>query len=344
MPIYCKTESGWKTGLMLWEKRAAGWVMINPLYVKTAAGWEALPFGTMQAPSITSPASGAVIREGSALTVTVSAISSSGFADAGAGTQIQIAKDAAFANIVAAHDGGYTTTLTSPALSAATYYIRARHRGANLGWGPWSATVQVSAQSAMGTATFTSSTTWTAPYDGTFTIFLCGGGGGGSGCRNGGCAGGDTTVTTLSGTSCSLLASGGAGGGGITTRSGNVRTGYTYNNGNPGASSTWYAGGAGSVVNSTPAGRGGGGTGASPYGMGGAALSDNFVWVYTEDAAPQLCGGGGNGGTSQQNVWLARGTVLQLTIGAGATRPVNASTWAYLYGTEGTAGVVRITG
>ena len=105
MPIFVKTEKDWKVGLLIWEKNASGsWVSSNPLYLKkNESEWEVLlPFGTMLAPQVTSPASGAALKAGSAVAVSVSAISSSGFADAGAGTQIQIATDAGFANIAAA--------------------------------------------------------------------------------------------------------------------------------------------------------------------------------------------------------------------------------------------------
>lgn len=343
MPVYHKTESGWKLVLLMWEKRAPGWAMVNPLYVKKAETiWEALPFGTMLAPTITSPASGHVIRVGgSAIGVSVSAISSSGFADPGAGTQIQIATDTGFTNIVSAYDGAYATSWTSgPYYTAGTYYIRARHRGANLGWGPWSAATWFSVAAAVGTVGFSASTTWGVPYDGTYTIFACGGGGGsgsngttgwGSGTAYGGNAGGNTQVSTVSGTSVSVFASGGAGGGGA---EGFLSQGESddYLPGNAGANSTWYSGGAGGTggLGYADGKPGGGGTGSSPYGIGGSG---------SEGKKQNSTGGrGGNGGTASSAVWLARGTVLQITIGGGGAggRP-NASS-------AGSAGVVYITG
>lgn len=327
MPIYCRTEGGWKRAALMWEKRASGWVMVNPLYVKKSeTQWEALPFGTMLAPVIAAPASGAVFKAGSAVAVAVSAISSSGFADSGAGTQIQIATDTGFANIVSSYDGAYAASWTSGALSTTGYYyVRARHKGALLGWGPWSATYYFSIIAAIGQVGFTSSTTWTAPYDGTFSIFVCGGGGGAGGWTRtsqpayGGAAGGDSQVYTLSGTTVKVFASGGAGGGAI--KSGSLGTAYN------GANSTWYTGGAANTSGGN-AGAGGGGTGASPYGMGGSSLDRE--------------GPGGNGGTNSINAWLAMGTILQIIVGAGGAggTPGTVSD----SNNPGTGGVVYITG
>lgn len=338
MPLYCKTSVGWKLGLLMWEKRESGWTMVNPLYVKkSATEWEALPFGTMLAPQVVSPASGAAFKAGSAVAVSVSAISSSGFADPGAGTQIQIATDAGFTNIAAAYDGAYATSWTSTALSSVgTYYIRARHKGATLGWSPWSAAVAFSVAAAMGTATFTSSTTWTAPYDGTYTIFVCGGGGGGGGGSSsgsvggyGGGAGGDTSVYTISGSSVSIAASGGAGGGGGGAGSGAYGT--------AGASSSWYSGGSpggryGDELRGKP---GGGGTGSSPHGMGGAGGGNSGI-------SGGSGGVGGNGGTNSASIWIAQGTVLQIVIGGGGTGGALGSSGKP--GSAGSAGVAHITG
>lgn len=339
MPIYCKTEGGWKRAALMWEKRASGWVMVNPLYVKKSeTQWEALPFGTMLAPAIAAPASGAGFKAGSAITVAVSAISSSGFADSGAGTQIQIATDTGFANIVSSYDGAYVTSWTSGALSTTGYYyVRARHKGALLGWGPWSATYYFSIIAAIGQVGFTSSTTWTAPYDGTFSIFVCGGGGGGGcgggtvGCYGGG-AGGNTSVYTISGSSVSITASGGAGGGG------GAGTGVLNYQGVAGAASSWYAGGAGGDQKYAAGKAGGGGTGSSPYGMGGgagAAVGNGGNG-----------GSGGNGGTSSVSVWLAQGTILQIVVGGGGSGG-NGNPYGYQSGNaggSGSVGVAYITG
>lgn len=344
MPVYHKTENGWKLVLLMWEKRAPGWAMVNPLYVKkTETIWEALPFGTMLAPAITGPANGYAFKAGSAVVVSVSAISSSGFADAGAGTQIQIATDAGFANIVSAYDGAYATSWTSAALyTAGTYYVRARHRGANLGWGPWSAATWFSVAAAVGTVGFSASTTWTVPYDGTFSIFVCGGGGGGGGGYSesqnyGGGAGGDSSIYTLSGSSVSIAASGGAGGGG----------GYMDHcesedycqdwPGTAGGSSSWYSGGAGGKQSSPQGKNGGGGTGSSPYGIGGKGYSGLYQTYY-------IGGDGGNGGTASTSVWLARGTVLQIVIGGGGSGGGNSRGESRYYGKAGSAGVAYITG
>lgn len=354
MPVYCKTESGWKLGLLMWEKRTAGWTMVNPLYVKkTETAWEALPFGTMLASAVTSPASGYVLKAGSTIGVSVSAISSSGFADAGVGTQIQIATDAGFANIVSAYDGAYTTSWTSAALgTVTTYYVRARHRGANLGWGPWSAYAWFSVAAAMGTVGFSASTTWTAPYDGWYTIFACGGGGGGGASgesvvnrgQKSGYAGGDSSVWTTSGSSVSIFASGGAGGGSgsyISTDG----DGYSdSSNGEKGTGSSWYSGGsAGNFKGQEPTagGNGGGGTGSSPYGIGGAG---GITKGYEYGNGGSNGGRGGNGGTTSSEVWLARGTVLQIVIGGGGSGG-GTSDLHYTYkGKAGSAGVVYITG
>ena len=341
MPIFVKTEKDWKVGLLIWEKNASGsWVSINPLYLKkNESEWEVLlPFGTMLAPQVVSPASGTGFKVGSAVAVSVSAISSSGFADPGAGTQIQIATNAGFTNIAAAYDGAYATSWTSTALSSVgTYYIRARHKGATLGWSPWSAAVAFTIAAAVGTASFTSSATWTAPYSATFSVFACGGGGGG-GCggstvgADGGGAGGNSQVYTLSGTSVNLLAGGGAGGGGGGGSAAN------NNQGGTGASSSWYSGGAGGGHRGSGS-AGGGGTGSSPYGMGGAGGSKNG---YNAGDG----GAGGNGGTNSVSVWIAQGTVLQIVIGGGGAGG-NGSSSGYQPGSPGGAGsvgVVRITG
>ena len=341
MPIYCKTEGGWKRAALMWEKRASGWVMVNPLYVKKSeTQWEALPFGTMLAPTIAAPASGAVFKAGSAVAVAVSAISSSGFADSGAGTQIQIATDTNFANIVSSYDGAYAASWTSGALNTAGYYyVRARHKGAILGWGPWSATYYFSIIAAIGQVGFTSSTTWTAPYDGTYTIFVCGGGGGGggavyeSGTASGGAAGGDSQAYALSGTSVDVPASGGAGGG-----SGGAMYWGEQKPGQSGAGSSWYAGGLGGYTSGNSSARGtdgGGGTGASPYGMGGAGAVSG---------RSNFGGRGGNGGTASASVWLAAGTTLQIIVGAGGGGGHSSAYDTNYDGNSGSGGVVYITG
>lgn len=110
-------------------------------------GWsawtDAVSFTTLNAytskPAVTAPANNAVdVARRPA--VQVSAISNIGPVDYGVETQIHVATDAGFANIVQQHSGGYVTQWTPPADLGifALYFVRVRHRGAAWGWSPWS--------------------------------------------------------------------------------------------------------------------------------------------------------------------------------------------------------------
>lgn len=96
-------------------------------------------------PAITVPADGATeVGDGETLTTTVFAIS--GGSDTHATTDVQIASDAGFSNIVVetVDNAASLEAWQIPSLSLAvstTYYARARHTGATLGDSDWSATV-----------------------------------------------------------------------------------------------------------------------------------------------------------------------------------------------------------
>jgi hypothetical protein len=94
-------------------------------------------------PSITSPINGAV-NQGPDVVINSSAFSVSGGTDTHEGTDWQVATDATFTNIVTnlVNNTSNKISLTITGLLANTqYFIRARYKGINLGYGNWSATV-----------------------------------------------------------------------------------------------------------------------------------------------------------------------------------------------------------
>lgn len=150
------------------------------------------------APSITSPAPGAVgvpVRP----TIATTGFLVVGQADSHAATQIQVAasNDAAFAapirDLTLAAVTSYTLTVAESLTEVTTFHVRARHRGNATGWGPWSAAITFTTETAAGSVTIAT------PGPGVFVVpagvtrlhvALTGGGGPGSGSGPGGERGG----------------------------------------------------------------------------------------------------------------------------------------------------------
>jgi hypothetical protein len=90
------------------------------------------------APNITNPVNGSTISAAS-FTMAFDSFSVIGATDTYNVTEIQIATDAGFANIVQSLSGSYPTwSLAITGLSfGATYYVRARHAGSLYGWSAW---------------------------------------------------------------------------------------------------------------------------------------------------------------------------------------------------------------
>lgn len=102
---------------------------------------QAVVVPTIAAPSITSPASGAAGVKGP---VTTSAFSVSNGTDTHASTDWQVATDSAFSSVVAQSTGDSVNKVSwtpSGLTGGASYFVRARHVGANLGASGWSAGV-----------------------------------------------------------------------------------------------------------------------------------------------------------------------------------------------------------
>ena len=98
-----------------------------------------------------------------------------------------------------------------------------------------------------------------------------------------------------------------------------------------------------STVASGAGGAGGGGAGSSPYGIGGAGqTASGSDYGNSKQGQGGVCG---NGGTTSSVVWIARGTVLQITIGGGGSGGANQFGDYYRNTAKpGSAGVVNIRG
>ena len=101
------------------------------------------PSGSVNAPSITTPAANGVAHN-QAAPFGSSAFSTTGSADTHQASDWQLATDAGFANVIdqtlgdTANKTGWTSL--APLTAGATYYLRVRHRGTTFGYSAWSAT------------------------------------------------------------------------------------------------------------------------------------------------------------------------------------------------------------
>jgi hypothetical protein len=175
---------------------------------------------------------------------------------------------------------------------------------------------------------FTSSTTYTIPYTGTWTLIAIGGGGGSGSSGNVANGGGSGRLTAAS-TSCTagdsiVVTLGGGGGtagdaGGATTM---VRGGVTLSSG---------AGGDGGRGSGTGAGGSGGGGGGD--GSGATYPGPGGYWGSNGNKNP---GGGSAVGAGQLGVAYGLGTDTRIPSGgAGSYAGNNGTAWAGLYGSGG---------
>lgn len=102
-------------------------------------------------------------------TITVAAIVVVGGSEAPDFTQIQVATDVEFKNIVATYDSTYTTSWVMPTpLGIITdYFVRARHSAAGIGWGKWGFINTFETVNA-----FVNAPSITAPADGAVDVVL----------------------------------------------------------------------------------------------------------------------------------------------------------------------------
>lgn len=113
-------------------------------YKGTLAGWSAfsptiafttIPAASINTPSVTSPSNG-VTGQSTSPSFTSSSFSVSNGSDTHEGSDWQVATDASFSNVVRSVTNSSTnkTSWTTSGLNNnATYYVRARHKGVNLG-------------------------------------------------------------------------------------------------------------------------------------------------------------------------------------------------------------------
>lgn len=280
--------------------------------------------GEIAAPSITAPTEGATgVSLSPALATT--AFSFTGANDTHQATNWEIRT---------APNGGGTLIWSSPAntsnkvnITAAglsnltTYYARARHKGANFGYGPWSADVSFTTVVAAGEAVFTAPGTynWTVPAGVSSVSVVCVGGGasgfgyydGGTYRNTGGDGGGGGGLTYANNISVSpgstitiTVGVGGNGAYGVQESGGQSEFNYSGGNVIARGANGRYGGAPGSYPGSDGASfpGGNGGTGYGGYGGGGAAAGYN--------------GNGGNGGWNDGH---GLGQYGDPTTGAGGT-------------------------
>lgn len=127
-PLYIRARHKVSTyGWSAWG-RASGFTTIKKAVLK---------------PRILAPVQGA-LNQSLTSTITLSALQTTGLAPAGAYTQVQLARDAAFADVVwdSGDASAYGVSKATSNLPVNTYlYCRGRHNDSNLGWSAWADTV-----------------------------------------------------------------------------------------------------------------------------------------------------------------------------------------------------------